>query len=356
MRFLSKILLAVALSTLLLFSTAYAAGSTSEGTSSSDIIKLSGDIYVNEGNNVDGGVVTMKGNIYINGTVTKDAVAVFGNIYVNGQVLGDAVTVTGKIILGEKGKVLGDTVEALGGAGSGWNSRGGRYIPNINPWGRVTSIIFSFFGALGLFLLGALVYLIMPRKVDEMADSIDSNFGRKLGIGILTIMASPIAMIILSILLAITIIGIIIIPFAWLAFLLALFVSVIPVYLYIGKRAAAAVSRPGLKGFGAIAAGMLTLWVIRTAASFGGMFTGWISFVIYFVIFSLGLGTLLEYIFSNNNKRPVYSNYQPQGGTYNPYNQAPPSGYVPREEVSRTTNMEEETPKENSDISKDENR
>lgn len=356
MKFLSRLLLALIMSSLLLFSTAYAAGSGSGGDQQGGIVKLAGDIYVNEGNTVEGDVVTVSGNIYINGSVTGSAVSVFGDIIVNGKVLGDAVSVTGKITVGENGKVLGDTVEAVGGSISrkyGSNRYDYRPNININPFARTTHVLFSFFTTLGIFLLAALIYLIMPNKIDEMAASIEPNLGKRLGIGILTIIGSPIAMILLTIVLAITIIGILIIPFAWIAYFIAMFIGVVPVYLYIGRKVSAAISRPVMSSYAAIGAGLLTIWLIRSVASFGGFYTGWISWIISFAVYVIGIGTILDYIFSNRNRNKAYNGYQPynqyppQGEGYNPNYQAPnpPATYVPEERESKMKSDEDESSK-----------
>lgn len=331
--------------------TAYA--SSGNGSRGGGVVKLSGDIYVNEGNTIEGDVVTLNGNIYINGDVTGNAVTLNGDIIVNGKVLGDAVSISGKITVGEKGKVLGDTVEALGGTFNTRRNTGNRnnYMPPVNPWGRTTSILFSFFTTLGTFLLAALIYLIMPKKVNEMADTIEQNVGKRLGIGILTVLGSPIAMIILTIVLAITIIGIIIIPFAWIAFFIAFLIGVVPVYLYIGKKAAAAVSRPEIASFAALAAGILTVWLVKTAASLGGFFTGWIGWLLTFVLYVLGIGTLIDYIFSNRSKKTQY-NYAPyppypqQGGGYNPNYNSQNLNYVPKEQESKLEGTNDMTNKE----------
>lgn len=338
MKFVSRVLLALLVSGLMFFSSAYAAGEDSQG----GIVKPFGDIYVNEGITVEGDVVTVRGNIYINGSVTGSAVTVFGDIIVNGKVLRDAVSATGSVTVGENGKVLGNTVEGLGGASMGSRSPGNRnnYIPGINirPWSNTANILFSFFTSLGLFLMGALIYLIMPRKIEEMSETIEPNLGRRLGIGILTIIGSPIAMIILTIVLAITIIGILVIPFAWIAYFIAIFIGVVPVYVYLGRKVSAAISRPAASGYAALACGVLTLWIIKTVSAFGGFYTGWISWIIGFGIYVLGIGTLLDYIFSNRDKNRAYNQYQnypPQGGGYNPPYENYAGNYVPEQRESK---------------------
>lgn len=341
MKFVSRVLLSLLVTCMMFFSSAYAEGGNSQG----GIVKPFGDIYVNEGVTVEGDAVTVKGNIYINGTVTGSAVTVFGKIIVNGKVLGDAVSATGSVTVGENGRVMGNTVEGLGG---NRNPGSGGYIPHINvrPWPKAADILFSFFTSLGIFLLGALIYLIMPGKTEEMAETIEPNLGRRMGIGILAIFGSPIAMIILTIVLAVTIIGILVIPFAWIAYFIAIFIGVVPVYVYLGRKISGAMSKPASSGYSALAWGVLTLWIIKVVSSFGGFYTGWINWIISFGIYVLGIGTLLDYIFSSRDRNRAYNPYQtyqgPQGdsqwtqGEYNQPYQNYTGNYVPEERESKT--------------------
>ena len=351
MKFISRLLLTIIVSVLISFAPAANAMASDKAGSSGDLVKVIGDIYVNEGTTVSGNVVAVKGNIYINGSVTGDAVAVFGDIIVNGKVLGDTTSVAGKITVGENGKVLGSTVEALGGSfGGGRRSYNNNPIPNMGMmWGRTTGIFFSFFGAFAIFLVASLVYIIMPLKVEEMANSIEPNIGKRLGIGVLTIFASPIAMIILTIALAITIIGILVIPFAWIAFLIAGLIALVPVYVYIGKKIVALTGNRDVTNYAGLASGVFIVWAIKTIISFGGIFTVWISAIISFGIFALGIGTLIDYLFTKKNKL-VYANYPSQGGGYNQYNQPmqdsndhPHDKYVPETQVPKSESADNDT-------------
>lgn len=277
-----------------------------------DIVKLSDDIYVNEGTTVDGDVVTVRGDIYINGSVSGSAVTVFGNIIVNGKVLGDATSVTGKIVVGEKGKILGDTVEVFGG---GAPAEGGLFKPNINftLFSGFRNLLPTFVSAVLALLFTALVYLIMPRNVDKMAGSIDRNLGKSIGIGFLALIGSPIVMLILTILLAITLVGIIAIPFLWIAYIIACLVAVVPVYMYIGSKVGEIVGKRKLGGYSALAAGTLSVALVNAVLGFGGKYTGWVNAVILLLIFIVGAGTLLNYIFTRKKPASDYSADEPQG-------------------------------------------
>ncbi|MFA5265617.1 MAG: RDD family protein [Opitutaceae bacterium] len=88
-------------------------GNTSvEGEVESDAVAVFGN------NNVSGKVgsdaVAVFGENKISGKVGGDAVAVFGNLTVNGEVNGDAVAVFGNMALGPKAKVNGECVNVFG--------------------------------------------------------------------------------------------------------------------------------------------------------------------------------------------------------------------------------------------------
>jgi hypothetical protein len=313
-----KILAAALIAMFILCIPAAAAQKTADNQN--DIVRIKGDIYVNDGTTVNGDAVTIKGNIYINGSVTGDVVAVFGDVIVNGEVMGDVTTVSGEIKLGPNGKILGDRVQAFGGPLGGNNNFGFRTIPPIWPgaWSGVGNTVFSLVFALVLFLLSALVYLIIPQKVTDMADAIDNNIGRRIGIGFLTLICSPIVVIVLTILLAITVIGIIVIPFLWIAYLIAGLVAITPVYVYIGGKAGELISKRKITGYSALAAGLLNVWLIKRIIELGSSNMGWISAIISLLVLALGFGTLLDYIFtrrragSNHNDS---SGHRPEGGS-----------------------------------------
>lgn len=329
MKYLSKAILVFAISLFVMFPLGVTANALGSSTSSG-IFEMSGDIYVNEGDAITGDVVTISGDIYINGTVSGNAVAPFGDIIVNGKVMGDAVTVTGRIRIGQNGRVSGNTVEALGGSVS--NPRSFRRNPfTANPLSRIPSVVMSLFRAIILFMLTALVYVIMPDKVNEMSNTTAANFGKRLGIGVLTAIGTPIAMIVATILLIITLIGIIIVPFLWLAFLILGLVAVVPAYIFIGRKIVELGGNKNISAFAGLSAGVFIVWIIKTIFSFGGIFTSWINGLISLLVLSLGLGILLDYITTQRRiKKAARADYGPQGG-YNPQGgYGPQNGYGPQ--------------------------
>lgn len=323
MKYLSKIFLLFVLSLFIMIPlrvTAHAADS------SSDIVKINEDIHVPEGEVVSGNVVNINGDIYIDGTVSGNAVSLFGDIIVNGRVTGDAVSVRGSINVSKNGKVFGNTVEVLGG-----NVSARRIFPAnvfVNPLGKIPQTVLSFFRTLAWFLLVSLIYVIIPDKTNEMANTIEPNLGKRFGIGILAAICSPIAMIIATIALIITIIGIIAVPFLWIAYLIAALVGAVPVYIFIGKKLAGLTGNKNITAYASLAVGLFIVWLVKTIFTFGGIFVSWINIFISLSIFSLGLGTLLDYFTTKRRMKKAargdyipQGGYSPQGGGYNPEGQ-----------------------------------
>lgn len=308
MRRLVRILSLIILSVIMLFPL-YKAEAASDSYGS--IIEIWDDIYVGNDNSVDGDVVSVFGTIEVDGDVSGSVVSIFGNITINGKVLGDTVAVFGNINKGDNGEVLGSTVEALGGR---YPANVSKYYYNyeyrpgfhFNPLGKVAGSVFSLILSTVLFIISAFIYLIIPSRLSEMADTIDSNIGKRFGIGFLSLICTPVAMVLLTIVLAITIIGAIIIPFAWMAYLAAGIVSLIPVYIYTGLKIGYAASNKKMTALGALAVGIYSIWLVQTIISLGGGFTIWINTLMSFAAFLLGTGTLIDYIMTLRRRKEAY--------------------------------------------------
>lgn len=70
-----------------------------------------GDIIIDSHETIKGDVVTVLGDITVDGKVSGDVVAILGNVRVNGEVTGDVTSVGGTIIRGETSKIYGKSTE-----------------------------------------------------------------------------------------------------------------------------------------------------------------------------------------------------------------------------------------------------
>lgn len=228
------------------------------------VIKVVGDdVVVHKGEKVRSVVVT-QGSATIDGEVEEDAVVINGKLRINGRVHGDAVNVGGGLMLGTDARVDGNAVGVLGGIFMGTNSLvhgdavgiggitkrpGARVagdsvpisIPSLShligedglempEWmarsfrqlvlkGRPLSFYVGWSWMLaGVFALGYAVLLaLFPKPVATTAQMLDERSVTSFLMGLL---ALPL-LAFLSLILAVTGVGLIVVPFLLAAFVLA---------------------------------------------------------------------------------------------------------------------------------------
>lgn len=283
-----------------------------------DITSIGGGIKVD--GEVRGDAVAIGGEAKIDGRVTGEVVAIGGDVELGpgAEVLGDIVTVGGRVSREEGATVLGEISEVDWGDfewdwdGEWFDGWRGDWFPRVGerpPFFRVGKM-FEFVRAIiftGLLIvLSGLVLLVSPKGVDRVRSAAVSDPLIMLVVGFgIELLILP-ALIVASILLAVTVIGI---PFAillWPAALVALAVAL--VLGYTGAAAAAGnwfrnrfkgASSVAAGSFGALALGVLTIQALALVADLLGflglpwffrfMF-GFPGLVICYLAWTIGLG------------------------------------------------------------------
>lgn len=200
-------------------------------------VKIGKDVVVPFGVEVEE-AVAIGANVIVYGTVDGDAVAVGGSIILKegARIDGDAVSIGGIIEEGPGSMIEGDVVEvSIPGIG---------YIPGFHHFGKLFSFSPLFFGIkLILFLVLALVLVaLFPKSFGVLSDGIQKEIWKTLLAGVVVILVfAPVC-----VLLAITIVGIVLIPVWVIAFLVAALFGYIAIALILGQKV--------LVGFGAKAA------------------------------------------------------------------------------------------------------
>ena len=197
---------------------------------------------------VFGGNVTVEENAELNGNLV-----VFGGIAAsNGQVNGDVVIIGGQVKLDEKAHVTGDVVTVGGQLQQADGAQiDGEIVNNVQPNiqipdGRVppsvtepdvpvpsVNVDFNpFWSAAGVLvravavaLLAMLVVMFLQPQLNRVGQAITAQPLMSGGIGLLTVLVTPIAIVILSItiiLIPIAFVGILLLVFAWLFGMIAL--------------------------------------------------------------------------------------------------------------------------------------
>ena len=205
---------------------------------------------------VDDAVVSVLGNTRVTGPVGDSAVAVFGNTYVDSRVGDSVIAVFGNVELGPHADVHGDVV-AVGGDlirdpgaivhGSVQNvllfGHMGNYewlrtwVHNCLMYGRplalVPGLAWAWTMAVSFLVLYLLIALLFPSGVDQCVRTMEASPGRTTLAALFTFVCKPIVFL----LLLITVIGSILIPFLGFAlFVTGLFGKAVAL-AWLGRRA-----------------------------------------------------------------------------------------------------------------------
>ena len=203
---------------------------------------------------VDDSVVSVLGNTRVTGSVKNAAVAVMGSVYVNGVVDGDVVAVLGNVELGPEARVRGNVVIVGGNLTRDPAAYVGGGIQRVfetdwadfewlKPWidrcllyGRPLAFAHGLGWAWGIALGALALYLFMAflfhGAVEQCARILEQKPGQSFLAAILTILLTPVVIV----LLCITVLGIIAIPFLGLGLLCAAVFGKVVVLATIGRR------------------------------------------------------------------------------------------------------------------------
>lgn len=282
--------------------------STAEGDVMDAVVSVFGNSRA-EGP-VSDAVVSVFGNTEVNGPVGDVALAVLGNTTVNSHVHGDVVAVLGDIKLGPAAEVDGEVV-SVGGTVTrdpkailhhGVKNVGMGHIhgaDQVKAWiqecllyGRPLAfgpnLMWAWWIAIGFLTFYVLVALLFGKAVNKCTDTLEQRPGYSILTALLTVLLAPIAIIVL----AITGIGIAVIPFLAIALFLASLFGKVVMLAWIGRRVSKrlGMDHPAL----AVLIGGVILLFLYTIPVLG--------FILYKLLGWIGLGAVV-YTLLNGMKR-----------------------------------------------------
>ena len=248
---------------------------------SRDILKVGSDLMIEEGMNIRDAVVIM-GDVTVDGTVERDVVVIGGSIILTNKAFvgRNVVAISGMIERSEEAEVGGDLTEVnipglytLVSLFSNDNRSGSFFGFSVWP-------IICFLGYLTLALL---ITTLFPGSTQAISDKIAAGPIKSGLSGLLAMLL----IVPLAILLAISIIGLLLIPVEMTAVSTALLIGYIAAAQLIGKKMTAALKRPQatpLWGtfWGVIILGGISLipflgWAINALAAIVGFGGTWLS-------------------------------------------------------------------------------
>ena len=179
-----------------------------------------GDATVAAGSTHRGTIAIANGTLHVRGLLDGSAVTYRGDVIVHegGEVRGDAIAILGKVTL-NGGRVGGD-VRATGGnlARIDSGTAGAAYRPG-NAMVRSLALAAAWLVVLSIVGIGVLVFA--SSNLDAVSDTLEHHFGRSFVAGIVGQLALLPALAVLLVALTLTVLGILLIPFAVVAYVLA---------------------------------------------------------------------------------------------------------------------------------------
>lgn len=261
---------------------------------------VTGDLVVPAGTTTSGSVMVIRGNLDVYGNVDGAATAIGGDVIVHegGRVRGGAVALMGHV-RNEGGSILGVIKDVGTTHNRSTVSFGGR------PRTTIGSLIAAVIWLLVLLIVGTFVLFNMRDYFTRTVEVVTNETGRSLFTGVLAGFATVPAVIALCIGLAITIIGIFLIPIGVGAFLVAVSGIAILGFLAVAHVAGIAISRksksetPAGEELQYLFTGIIAfsaLWIIAAAFTWFpilGSLLRMLAFSVTFVAVATGFGAVI---------------------------------------------------------------
>ncbi|MBM7615425.1 hypothetical protein [Alkaliphilus hydrothermalis] len=177
-----------------------------------EVVSFFREINIPANTQVRGSVVSIFGDVDIQGNVMGDTVAIFGRINVDGKVYGDTISVFGGITVGSSGEISGDGVAVLGYGIHNYGAIRGQEVSvlgfapvGVPPLSMLFMILLFFILIKQLFAFGfsVVAVLIFKERFDCMATGVHQESGKKFFIGLLVVFGTFVGMAVL----AMTVIG-----------------------------------------------------------------------------------------------------------------------------------------------------
>ncbi|UCC12218.1 MAG: hypothetical protein JSW02_01395 [candidate division WOR-3 bacterium] len=274
---------------------------------------INGDIAVAGGNlnisgSVNGDAAVFGGNVTNEGTIDGDLFVVGGTVALESGslVTGDIAMVGGTVDKDEDAKVLGEVETVESEALRNILPRIGRVFrfPHILPGESIFTGFFTIAALIVVFIMNLLALLIFPKAIDRIVDMIQRNIWASVGLGVgIEILYVPII-----VLLAVSIIGIPLVPVFMLVVFLAMLFGFSSLSLIAGTHIARGFgwkieNRVGLFSLG-WAAFMIIPFISVFIADFEpvGPLVLMLGLVILYVAYTIGLGGVLFALVKKNGQ------------------------------------------------------
>ena len=187
------------------------------GCAALDATHRNGDVTIAARDTLKGNLVVLDGTLRIAGVVTGSAIAIHGAVVIDssGHVLGDVVSAEHGAAIAPSGRIDGElrTLDAIEPLPTG--------IAPAAPTGTFASLkrTAAWFGILILLAIGVLTNA--GDAMQRVTTALNAGFGRNVTVGLLAQMALLPVLVTICLLLCLTLLGILLVPFAIVAYVIA---------------------------------------------------------------------------------------------------------------------------------------
>lgn len=251
------------------------------------------------GTTVAGPIGIAEGDLDVFGHVNGDVVVLGGDVVVHpgGEITGDAMAVDGHVrVVG--GRVTGDTRSMNGFAAHMGASAATPPMTTVDA----VKLVIGWFAV--LFIIGVGVMVFAETNLDGVVVALERGFGRAFWLGLLGQVALLPVLLLLCVGLTLTIIGVLLIPFAIVAYVIAVIGGVTLGFLAVARLTGGAIVRsraatPRALTLGALFAGLLiylALWMVAALFTWnplaGSVLRG-VAIAVSWVAATLGFGAAI---------------------------------------------------------------
>jgi len=246
---------------------------------SSNVVKIGSDVTIEEGTKVHN-VLAFGGQVTVDGVVENNIIAIGGSVVLTktAVVSGDVFTLGGIIVRGRGAEVHGDITEINADDISA--AIANALSEEWEGWSWIFAVV-SISVFLGVLLLTILIVLLIPKPVRLVASAVKEKTFKVTIWGIIgLVLVVP-----LAVLLAVSVVGIVLIPLEMALVLCAVLFGFIAVSQLVGRKLFTILKRQDQSMMKETIWGLIILWLI-----------GWIPYVGWMVkmcVIVIGLGGVL---------------------------------------------------------------
>jgi hypothetical protein len=263
--------------------------------------------------------------IRLGATERGPIVVAAGDLVVRGTIEGDAITIGGDIVVDSGGRVTGDAIAVLGtvrraggaiqGESHSFGATIGGRLRSLGPEleqapapsrGTMDAIKLAIGWLIILLLIGLGVLVFAAGYLDGVVDALESSFWRSFWVGLAGELAMAPVFVLICLALAVTVIGVLLIPFAAVAYVLAVAGLVTLGFIGVARLTGASIGATSSRALHARGSALravvvgtslyMGLWIVAAAFQWSAVVSGLLralALAVTFVAATAGLGAAI---------------------------------------------------------------